>query len=115
MGGTNLAEVELCVLLGAHTLDLHQGGVGAGVALATLVAKDAALGVKATRRKYFSQSTVLCQRVRTIRNSAKEDAKGLQCQRAADQQGRDIRPEGSSAASRRIHRILATHGLVDDP
>jgi hypothetical protein len=40
---THLAEVELRILLVADALDLDEGGVGAGVALAALVAEDAAL------------------------------------------------------------------------
>jgi hypothetical protein len=40
---THLAEVELRILFVANALDLDEGGVGAGVALAALVAEDAAL------------------------------------------------------------------------
>lgn len=40
-----LAEIELGVLLGCAALYLDEGRVGAGVALAALVAEDAAFGV----------------------------------------------------------------------
>jgi hypothetical protein len=39
----HLAEVELRILLVSDALNLDEGGVGAGVALAALVAEDAAL------------------------------------------------------------------------
>ena len=41
-GRTDLAEVELSVLLVGDALDLEERRVGVGVALAALVAKDAA-------------------------------------------------------------------------
>lgn len=41
-----LAEVELGILLCCDTLDLDERGVGASVALGTLVAEDASLGVE---------------------------------------------------------------------
>lgn len=41
-----LAEVELGILLRCDTLDLDEGGVGASVALSTLVAEDASFGVE---------------------------------------------------------------------
>ena len=40
---TYLPEVELRILLRGDTLNLEEGGVGAGVALGALVAKDTAL------------------------------------------------------------------------
>ena len=45
-GPAYLAEVELGILLVRDTLNLEEGGVGAGVALRPLVAKNAALRVK---------------------------------------------------------------------
>ena len=39
-GGSHFSEVELGILLLAHTLELEERGVGPGVALATLVAED---------------------------------------------------------------------------
>ena len=41
-----LAKVELSVLLVRDTLNLEERGVGAGVALGALVAKDTALRVE---------------------------------------------------------------------
>ena len=49
-GRTDLAEVELSVLLVGDALDLEEGGVGVGVALAALVAEDAALAVESARQ-----------------------------------------------------------------
>lgn len=49
---TYLAEVELRILLGGNTLNLDEGSVGAGVALAALVAEQAALRVESTRREW---------------------------------------------------------------
>ena len=46
----DLAEVELSVLLVGDALDLEEGGVGVGVALAALVAEDAALAVESAHR-----------------------------------------------------------------
>jgi len=45
-----LAEVELGILFCCDTLDLDKGGVGASVALSTLVAEDASLGVESVHQ-----------------------------------------------------------------
>lgn len=46
MRNAHLAEVEFGVVFGGDTLDLEEGGVGAGIALPPLVAKDATLAVE---------------------------------------------------------------------
>lgn len=46
----NLAKVELGVFLVGNTFYLDERGVWAGVALGTLVAEDAALGVESERQ-----------------------------------------------------------------
>ncbi len=43
---SHLPEVVLCVLLRCYTLDLKEGGVGAGVALCALVTNNTSLGVE---------------------------------------------------------------------
>jgi len=45
-----LAQVELRILLRGDALNLKKGGVGAGVALAALVAKDTTLRVQSIHR-----------------------------------------------------------------
>ena len=45
----SLANVELCVLLGADAIDLQQSAVGVAVGLAALVAQDHTLGVESHR------------------------------------------------------------------
>ena len=52
---THLSEVELGILLVGDALDLEEGGVGAGVALAALVAENAALAVESTTKRRKSR------------------------------------------------------------
>lgn len=49
--GAHFAKVELGILLRCDTLDLDEGGVGASVALGTLVAEDASLGVESVHQE----------------------------------------------------------------
>ena len=44
-----LAEVELCVLLGANAINLQKSAVGIAVGLAALVAQNQALGIQPDR------------------------------------------------------------------
>ena len=44
-----LANVELCVVLGADTINLQQSAIGVAVGLAALVAQDHAFGIEPHR------------------------------------------------------------------